>query len=69
MKKNSFSDFFKRSPSGEYVIIISKKYKDIVLDKFQNKISIDEYGDDIIVKTKSRAILKDIIRIVYKHDT
>lgn len=65
-KKTELLQFFKKSPSGEYIIVVPKKFKDTILNEFQNKVSIDNYGDDIIVKTKSRAILKDIIRIVYK---
>jgi len=64
-RKHQLSNYFKKSPDGEYIIIVPREFKDLIIQRFQNKVFIDEYGDSVIIKTKSRAILKNIIRMVY----
>jgi hypothetical protein len=55
------------TPNGYYIIILDARIKDHVLRKYGGKIIIEEYGDTIIVKTRSRSIASDLVRKFEKY--
>ncbi len=55
------------TPNGYYIIILDAKIKDHVLRRYGGKIIIEEYGDTVIVKTKSRSIANELMRKYKKY--
>ena len=63
-KSSDYSQYYRKAPSGEYVVILPMKFKDIIVEKFKNKITIEVYGDELIVKTRSRSIIKLLVKLL-----
>jgi len=51
----------KPDPNGYYVLVFHKDVLDKI--KFVNGVLIEEYGDTVIVRLKSRAIAKNFKKI------
>ena len=58
-------DLGKPDPSGYYVLVFHKD----ILDKIKsiNGVFIEEYGDTVIVRLKSRAIAKMLLRKYHRY--
>ena len=55
------------SPNGNFVLILDKSVRDRLLRLYGGRITIEDYGETVIVKTKSRRIAIEIIRRFQKY--
>ncbi len=55
------NDVGKPDPEGFYVIIIDKDLGANVVKMFMEKVVIEDYGDKLIIRTRSRRIAKRIL--------
>ena len=58
----SIRDYMRKAPSGEYIVVVPIKFREEILRRFGDKVSLEEYGNELIVKTRSRAILKELVK-------
>ncbi|RLG84471.1 MAG: hypothetical protein DRO40_01040 [Thermoprotei archaeon] len=55
------------SPNGSFVLILDKSIRDRLLRLYGGRIIVEDYGETVIVKTKSRRIAIEIIRRFQKY--
>ncbi len=51
-----------RDPSGYYVVFLRKCIKDSVLRDYGSRVVLEDYGDLLIVKSRSRSVIRNIVR-------
>ena len=63
----SSKDLGRPSPNGNFVLILDKSVRDKLLRLYGGRVSLEDYGDNLIVKTKSRRIAIEIVRKFQKY--
>ncbi|MDK6029116.1 hypothetical protein QPL79_07050 [Ignisphaera sp. 4213-co] len=57
----------RKDPRGNYVIPADKNCVDII-NRFNNFIEVEEAGNTILIKTRSRRIAEKIVRILVQRE-
>lgn len=60
-------DVGRPSPNGNFVLILDKSVRDKILRLYGGRVYLEDYGDNLIVKTKSRRIAIEIVRKFQKY--
>lgn len=55
------------SPDNNFVLILDKSVRDKLLRLYGGRVLLEDYGDNLIVKTKSRRIAIEIVRKFQKY--